>query len=154
MTRSSWRGHGLIAVTGLAAETAIVMHVYLDEAVKRYRREGRLTSVPRLKAALEEGAVDRVRPKLMTVFTTIIGLVPVMIGTSTGSEVMKRIATPMVGGLITSTVLTLIVVPALYAVVQGWTLRDELGEHPGAEPELAFEPLAPGASAHDSHSPR
>ena len=155
-------GVGLIAVAGLAAETAIVMHVYLDEAVKRYRREGRLTSVPRLKAALEEGAVDRVRPKLMTVFTTIIGLVPVMIGTSTGSEVMKRIATPMVGGLITSTVLTLIVVPALYAVVQGWTLRHELREHPDAEPgsgsgpgpALAFEPLAPDASTHDSHPTR
>ncbi len=133
-------GVGLIAVTGLAAETAIVMHVYLDEAVKRYRRTGRLTSVDRLKAALEEGAVDRVRPKLMTVFTTIIGLVPIMFGTETGSEVMKRIATPMVGGLITSTILTLIVVPALYAVVQGWTLRGELSEAAEADASQDFTP--------------
>ncbi|MDX1440143.1 MAG: efflux RND transporter permease subunit, partial [Rubricoccaceae bacterium] len=119
-------GVGMIAVAGLAAETAIVMHVYLDEAVKRYLREGRLTRADHLNDALEEGAVDRVRPKLMTVFTTIIGLVPVMVGTETGAEVMKRIATPMVGGLITSTVLTLIVIPALYAVVHRWTLRRQL----------------------------
>jgi Cu(I)/Ag(I) efflux system membrane protein CusA/SilA len=143
-------GVGLIAVTGLAAETAIVMHVYLDEAVKRYRRDGRLTSVPRLKEALEEGAVDRVRPKLMTVFTTIIGLVPIMIGTGTGAEVMQRIATPMVGGLVTSTILTLIVVPALYAVVQGFTLRKELTGEPATATHLAFEPLAPDAADHDS----
>jgi Cu(I)/Ag(I) efflux system membrane protein CusA/SilA len=143
-------GVGLIAVTGLAAETAIVMHVYLDEAVKRYRREGRLTSVPRLKEALEEGAVDRVRPKLMTVFTTIIGLVPIMIGTGTGAEVMQRIATPMVGGLVTSTILTLIVVPALYAVVQGFTLRKELTGELATATHLAFEPLAPDAADHDS----
>ena len=116
-------GVGLIAVAGLAAETGVVMHVYLDEAVARWRREGRLTSVDRLKAALEEGAVDRVRPKLMTVFTTIIGLVPIMIGTGTGAEVMQRIATPMVGGLVTSTVHTLVMIPALYAVIQGRRLR-------------------------------
>jgi Cu(I)/Ag(I) efflux system membrane protein CusA/SilA len=106
-----------------------------------------------LKDALEEGAVDRVRPKLMTVFTTIIGLIPIMIGTGTGSEVMKRIATPMVGGLVTSTVLTLIVVPALYAVVHAWTLRDEFDRTSPTDerpPDLAFEPLAPDAAAHDS----
>ncbi len=147
-------GVGLIAVAGLAAETGVVMHVYLDEAVKRYRRTGRLTSVPRLKAALEEGAVDRVRPKLMTVFTTIIGLVPVMFGTGTGAEVMQRIATPMVGGLVTSTVHTLVMIPALYAVVQGRRLRKELRAAPrgdgAAAPGLAFEPLAPAASTHDS----
>jgi Cu(I)/Ag(I) efflux system membrane protein CusA/SilA len=153
-------GVGLIAVAGLAAETAIVMHVYLDEAVQRYRRGGRLTSVPRLKEALEEGAVDRVRPKLMTVFTTTLGLIPIMIGTGTGSEVMRRIATPMVGGLVTSTILTLIVVPALYAVVHAWTLRDEFDRpRPGdgqaadlarAGAGQALEPLAPDAAAHDS----
>jgi Cu(I)/Ag(I) efflux system membrane protein CusA/SilA len=148
-------GVGLIAVAGLAAETGVVMHVYLDEAVKRYRASGRLTSVPRLKAALEEGAVDRVRPKLMTVFTTIIGLVPVMVGTGTGSEVMQRIAAPMVGGLVTSTVHTLVMIPALYAVVQGRRLRRQLREAPPgdglASPYLALEPLAPDASRHDAH---
>lgn len=110
-------GVGLIAVVGLAAETGVVMQVYLDEAVRRYRREGRLTDRVQLNAALEEGAVERLRPKLMTVFTTIIALLPIMFGTGTGSEVMKRIATPMVGGLVTSTVLTLVLIPAIYALV-------------------------------------
>ena len=118
-------GVGFIAVAGLAAETGVVMQVYLDEAVSRYRQDGRLTSEAMLKAALEEGAVDRVRPKLMTVFTTLIGLLPIMFGTGTGSEVMKRIATPMVGGLVSSTILTLVVIPALYAIVQRRRLREE-----------------------------
>ncbi len=109
---------GFIAVAGLAAETGIVMQVYLDEAVRRYRMNGLLTSPEHLDAALEEGAVDRVRPKLMTVCTTIIGLLPIMFGTGTGAEVMRRIATPMVGGLVSSTLLTLLVIPAIYALVQ------------------------------------
>ncbi len=121
-------GVGFIAVAGLAAETGVVMQVYLDEAVRRYRREGRLTSRAMLSAALEEGAVDRVRPKLMTVFTTLIGLMPIMLGSGTGSEVMKRIATPMVGGLVSSTVLTLIVIPAAYVLVQRVRLRREFDE--------------------------
>jgi Cu(I)/Ag(I) efflux system membrane protein CusA/SilA len=145
-------GVGLIAVAGLAAETGVVMHVYLDEAVKRYRRTGRLTSVARLKEALEEGAVDRVRPKLMTVFTTLIGLVPIMVGTETGAEVMKRIATPMVGGLVTSTVHTLIMIPALYAVVQGRRLRKALRDHPAEPPEPAVAPPAPATADADSLS--
>lgn len=119
-------GVGLIAVAGLAAETGVVMVVYLDEAVERYRRENRLASRAHLNAALEEGAVDRVRPKLMTVFTTIIGLLPIMFGTEAGAEVMKRIATPMVGGLISSTLLTLFLIPALYAIVYGFRLRKEV----------------------------
>jgi Cu(I)/Ag(I) efflux system membrane protein CusA/SilA len=141
-------GVGLIAVAGLAAETGVVMHVYLDEAVKRHRRAGRLTSVDRLKAALEEGAVDRVRPKLMTVLTTIIGLAPVMIGTGTGSEVMQRIAAPMVGGLVTSTVHTLVMIPALYAVVQGRRLRRQIAAGVPAED---LEPALAPAASHDSH---
>ncbi|MFQ5569615.1 MAG: efflux RND transporter permease subunit [Rhodothermales bacterium] len=116
-------GVGLIAVAGLAAETGVVMQVYLDEAIQRYRREGRLTTRQQLNQALEEGAVDRVRPKLMTVFTTIIGLLPIMYGSGTGSEVMRRIATPMVGGLVTSTILTLVMIPAMYALVQGFRLN-------------------------------
>ncbi len=123
-------GVGLIAVAGLAAETGVVMHVYLDEAIKRYKRTGRLTSEKALKRALEEGAVDRVRPKLMTVFTTIIGLVPIMFGTEAGAEVMKRIATPMVGGLVTSTLHTLIMIPALYAVIYTLRMRREAARTP------------------------
>ncbi len=119
-------GVGIIAVAGLAAETGLVMHVYLHEAVQRYRREGRFTSRLALNSALEEGAVDRVRPKLMTVFTTILGLLPVMFGTGIGTEVMKRIASPMVGGLVTSMINTLIVIPAIYALVYRWRYKDEL----------------------------
>jgi len=109
---------GYIALLGLAAETGVVMLVYLDEAFKRYTRENRMKSVIDLKAAISEGAVDRVRPKLMTVATTLIGLFPIMIGSGTGSEVMKRIAAPMVGGLISSTILTLVILPAIYYYIK------------------------------------
>lgn len=121
-------GVGMIAVAGLAAETGVVMHVYLDEAMKRYGREGRLLSIEHLKHALEEGAVDRVRPKLMTVLTMIIGLAPIMIGDATGAEIMKRIATPMVGGLVTSTIHTLVMIPALYALIHGKKIGQENGQ--------------------------
>jgi Cu(I)/Ag(I) efflux system membrane protein CusA/SilA len=105
---------GFIALAGLAAETGVVMLVYLDETYQRWKKEGRLKSLADLKLAITEGAVDRVRPKLMTVATTTIGLLPIMFGTETGTRVMKRIAAPMVGGLISSTVLTLIILPAIY----------------------------------------
>ena len=107
-------GVGFIALAGLAAETGVVMLVYLDEAYARFVESGRMNSPADLKAAIMEGAVDRVRPKLMTVTTTMIGLLPVMYGTETGTRVMKRIAAPMVGGLVSSTALTLVVIPALY----------------------------------------
>ncbi len=119
-------GVGFIALAGLAAETGVVMLVYLDEAIGRYRREGRLTSVAALHDAIREGAVDRVRPKIMSVTTTIIGLLPILWGTETGVRVTKRIAAPMVGGLVSSTVLTLVVLPALYLVWKRVQLREEL----------------------------
>jgi len=109
---------GFIALLGLAAETGVVMLVYLDEAYKRYKREGRMQFASQLRAAVSEGAVDRVRPKLMTVATTLIGLLPVMFGSTTGSEVMKRIAAPMVGGLVSSTILTLLIIPAIYYLIK------------------------------------
>jgi Cu(I)/Ag(I) efflux system membrane protein CusA/SilA len=109
---------GFIALAGLAAETGVVMIVYLEEALRRYRSEGRLATVEDLKAAVVEGAVERVRPKLMTVATTVLALLPVMLGRGTGSEVMQRIAAPMVGGMVSSTVLTLVVVPVLYFLVK------------------------------------
>jgi Cu(I)/Ag(I) efflux system membrane protein CusA/SilA len=114
---------GFIALAGLAAETGVVMLVYLDEAFARFKAEGRMNSWRDLKQAISEGAVERVRPKLMTVATTLIGLLPIMIGTATGSQVMKRIAAPMVGGLISSTILTLIIIPAIYALWKRFTLR-------------------------------
>ena len=107
---------GFIALAGLAAETGVVMLVYLDEAYKRHKLAGRLHSVNDLKAIIIEGAVDRVRPKLMTVATTTIGLLPIMFGTETGTRIMKRIAAPMVGGLISSTILTLVILPAIYLI--------------------------------------
>jgi len=115
---------GFIALVGLAAETGVVMLVYLEEAYHRYQREGRLTSLSGLHSAIMEGAVDRVRPKLMTVATTMIGLLPLMIGHGTGSQVMKRMASPMIGGLVSSTILTLVIIPAIYAIVKGWSLKE------------------------------
>jgi len=106
---------GVIALSGLAAETGVVMIVYLDEAFHRYQAEGRMRHMEDLFAAITEGAVQRVRPKLMTVATTLIGLMPLMWTHGSGADVMRRIAAPMIGGLITSTVLTLEIVPAIYS---------------------------------------
>jgi Cu(I)/Ag(I) efflux system membrane protein CusA/SilA len=114
---------GFIALAGLAAETGVVMLVYLEEAVKRYRAEGKLKSPDDLRAAVMEGAVERVRPKLMTVATTIIALLPILFGHGAGSEVMQRIAAPMIGGLLSSTVLTLVIVPILFYLVHRHRLR-------------------------------
>jgi Cu(I)/Ag(I) efflux system membrane protein CusA/SilA len=127
-------GVGFIALSGLAAETGVVMIVYLDEAYERFRAEGRMAGVEDLKAAITEGAVDRVRPKLMTVATTMIGLLPIMYGTETGTRVMKRIAAPMVGGLVSSTALTLVLIPAIYLLWKGFLLRRELARAPAADP--------------------
>jgi len=109
---------GFIALAGLAAETGVVMLVYLEEAISRYRAQNRLNTSEDLRAAVMEGAVERVRPKLMTVATTILALLPIMIGHGTGSEVMQRIAAPMIGGLVSSTILTLIIVPVLFYLVK------------------------------------
>ncbi len=117
---------GFIALAGLAAETGVVMLVYLDETYNRRLAEGRLKSVNDLKVVIIEGAVDRVRPKLMTVTTTTIGLLPIMFGTETGTRIMKRIAAPMVGGLISSTILTLVILPAIYLIWKRWANRKEL----------------------------
>ena len=113
---------GFIALAGVAAETGVVMLIYLDqawEAVKAKRAaEGGSVGAADLYAAIMEGAVERVRPKMMTVVAIMAGLLPIMWGSGTGSEVMRRIAAPMVGGMISSTILTLIVIPAIYALVK------------------------------------
>jgi Cu(I)/Ag(I) efflux system membrane protein CusA/SilA len=118
---------GFIALAGVAAETGVVMLIYLDNALKE-RMEWRLTegqSVTRadLYAAVMEGAVERVRPKMMTVVAIMAGLLPILWSHGTGSEVMQRIAVPMIGGMVSSTVLTLIVIPAVYALVKGIGLQ-------------------------------
>ena len=127
---------GFIALAGVAAETGVVMLIYLDhawdEAKTRCRAEGRAPSADDLYAAVMEGAVERVRPKMMTVTAIMAGLLPIMWGTGTGSEVMSRIAAPMVGGMISSTVLTLGVIPALYALVKQWELKRALKHAPAA----------------------
>jgi Cu(I)/Ag(I) efflux system membrane protein CusA/SilA len=112
---------GFIALAGLATETGVVMLVYLDEAYQRRQQQGRMKTPRDLNAAVIEGAAERVRPILMTASTTLIGLLPVMVGTETGSQVMKRIAAPMVGGLVTSTILTLLLIPVIYDL---WKRRD------------------------------
>ena len=112
---------GFIALAGLAAETGVVMLVYLDETYERHQSYGKMESSSDLRTAIIEGAVERVRPKLMTVATTLIGLLPVMYGSEAGSQVMKRIAAPMVGGLVSSTILTLIIIPAIYDI---WKRRE------------------------------
>ncbi|HET8747174.1 MAG TPA: efflux RND transporter permease subunit [Ramlibacter sp.] len=118
---------GFIALAGVAAETGVVMLIYLDHAWNTVRErcavEARSPRVADLYAAIMEGAVERVRPKMMTVVAIMAGLLPILWGSGTGSEVMSRIAAPMVGGMISSTVLTLVVIPALYGLVKEWELR-------------------------------
>jgi Cu(I)/Ag(I) efflux system membrane protein CusA/SilA len=107
---------GVIALAGLDAETGVVMLLYLTLAHDRRQREGTLNTADDLRDSIVEGAAKRLRPKLMTVATTIIGLCPVLWSTGTGADVMKRIAAPMVGGLVTSFLLELTVYPAIFAV--------------------------------------
>lgn len=116
-------GVGFIALAGIAAETGVVMLLYIDNAYKDRLSQGQMKTRKDLHAAVVHGAVERVRPKLMTVMTTIMGLLPIMWGHGTGSQVMKRIAAPMVGGLITSTILTLVVIPAIYYLWRGRNLE-------------------------------
>jgi Cu(I)/Ag(I) efflux system membrane protein CusA/SilA len=113
---------GFIALAGVAAETGVVMLIYLDHALEaraaQCRAEGRSLDARDLREAIIEGAVDRVRPKMMTVVAIMAGLLPIMWSSGTGSEVMRRIAAPMVGGMVSSTVLTLVVIPALYSLIK------------------------------------
>jgi Cu(I)/Ag(I) efflux system membrane protein CusA/SilA len=114
---------GFIALAGVAAETGVVMLIYLDHAftttLEQRRAEGLPVTMGDLYGAIREGAVERVRPKMMTVCAIMAGLLPILWSAGTGSEVMRRIAVPMVGGMISSTILTLLVIPAIYALVKG-----------------------------------
>ena len=107
---------GLLALAGLDAETGVVMLLYLDHAWEKFRAEGRMKSISDLRAAIHEGAVQRLRPKVMTACAILFGLLPIMWSpiTQTGADVMKRIATPMVGGVVTSTLLELLVYPVVF----------------------------------------
>lgn len=115
---------GFIALAGVAAETGVIMLIYLDQALKEVRArcaaEGRAFTRANLQEAIMLGAVERLRPKIMTVIAIMAGLLPILWNAGTGSEVMQRIATPMIGGMVSSTVLTLLVIPAIYGLVKGW----------------------------------
>ena len=116
---------GFIALAGLDAETGIVMLIYLKHAYEKRKAEGKMNSMSDLHEAIIEGSVMRVRPKLMTVTAIIAGLLPIMWGTGTGADVMKRIAAPMVGGMVTSSLMELLVLPAIYVIWKGWGLKKE-----------------------------
>ena len=119
---------GFIALAGVAAETGVVMLMYLNHALAAIQAlrdsEGRRLTRGDLYAAVMEGAVERVRPKMMTVVAIMAGLLPILWSTGTGSEIMQRIAVPMIGGMISSTLLTLMVIPAIFALVKGVGLQD------------------------------
>jgi Cu(I)/Ag(I) efflux system membrane protein CusA/SilA len=116
-------GVGFIALAGVAAEIGVIMLVYLDIACQKRHLRDELKDVHDLHGAIVEGAGTRIRPIMMTMAAIIGGLLPIMWGAGTGSQVMKRIAAPMVGGMVTATILTLIVIPAIYFLWKGLTLK-------------------------------
>jgi Cu(I)/Ag(I) efflux system membrane protein CusA/SilA len=118
---------GFIALAGVSAEFGVVMLIYLDQAIRRFESDGRLNTRADLKQAITEGAVLRVRPKAMTVAVIIAGLLPLFWGSGAGSEIMSRIAAPMVGGMLTAPLLSMFVVPAVYLLLR----RRGLPEAPG-----------------------
>ncbi|MCB9208513.1 MAG: efflux RND transporter permease subunit [Ignavibacteriales bacterium] len=109
---------GIIALLGVDAETGVIMLLYLDIAYEKFKKNKMLNSLSDLREAIFEGAVKRIRPKMMTVMTTMLGLLPILIGVGIGSDVMKRIAAPMVGGIITSFIMELTVYPAIYYIIK------------------------------------
>jgi Cu(I)/Ag(I) efflux system membrane protein CusA/SilA len=125
---------GIIALAGVDAETGVVMLLYLDHAFDRWKREGRLRSLADLQLAVEDGAVRRIRPKMMTVLAILMGLLPIMWSHGAGADVMKRIAAPMVGGVVTSFALELLIYPVLFTM---WKWRSEV------KPALAAAAAAP-----------
>lgn len=121
---------GIIALAGVDAETGMVMLLYLDVAYERWKREGRMNTIDELEGAIMEGAVQRVRPKMMTVLAILMGLLPIMWSSGAGSDVMKRIAAPMVGGVVTSFILELLIYPAIYVLWKWWS---EVRHHEAAK---------------------
>ncbi len=114
---------GIIALAGVDAETGVVMLLYLDQAYDKFQKQGRMNTMHDLQEAVEEGAVKRIRPKMMTVMAILLGLLPIMWGHGAGADVMKRIAAPMVGGVVTSFALELLVYPVIFVI---WKWRSEL----------------------------
>jgi Cu(I)/Ag(I) efflux system membrane protein CusA/SilA len=129
---------GIIALAGVDAETGVVMLLYLDQAYEKYVKGGRMRSLHDLQEAVEEGAVKRIRPKMMTVMAILLGLLPIMWSTGAGADVMKRIAAPMVGGVVTSFVLELLIYPVIFTI---WKWRSEV------RPAMALAQVS-GAEGH------
>ena len=127
---------GMIALLGVAAETASVMVVYLDDAWNEGRTSGAIRTVHDLVDHALEAGTKRVRPMLMTVMTNVFGLLPILLGTGVGSDVAKRIAAPMWGGLVSLTILTLLVIPAVYVVWRSFALRHEAKGEPTRQATL------------------
>jgi Cu(I)/Ag(I) efflux system membrane protein CusA/SilA len=117
-------GVGFIGLVGITTEIGVVLTVFLEESMTRFETEGRLSTQMDVNAAVCEGAVRRVRPVIMTVTSTMAGLLPILWGSGTGAQTMSRIAAPMVGGLVSATVLALVVIPVVFALVRGWKLPD------------------------------
>jgi Cu(I)/Ag(I) efflux system membrane protein CusA/SilA len=129
-------GVGFIALGGLAAETGVVMLIYLDHAFHDLKRlKGKDIERDDVGRAVVVGAVERVRPKMMTVVSTMVGLLPIMWATGAGSQTMKRIAAPMVGGMVSSTILTLVVIPAIFALWKEWEVRSAAASEDVVKPE-------------------
>ncbi|WP_256754014.1 efflux RND transporter permease subunit [Mesorhizobium sp. Mes31] len=141
---------GFIALAGVAAETGVVMLIYLEQAMAEVKAERAAHNRPFTRADLYEaimlGAVERVRPKMMTVVAIMAGLIPILWSTGAGSEVMQRIAVPMIGGMISSTLLTLVVIPAIYGLVKGWRLPKDIASTTIDEVALT-EPVRFGLAA-------
>jgi Cu(I)/Ag(I) efflux system membrane protein CusA/SilA len=114
---------GIIALAGVDAETGVIMLLYLDHAYERWRKDGRMKTLGDLREAIQEGAVKRIRPKMMTVMAIIMGLLPIMWSHGAGADVMKRIAAPMIGGIITSFILELIIYPVIFEIWRARELR-------------------------------
>jgi Cu(I)/Ag(I) efflux system membrane protein CusA/SilA len=123
---------GIIALAGVDAETGMVMLLYLDVAYGRWRQDGRIRNIGDLEGAVMEGAVQRVRPKMMTVLAILLGLLPIMWSSGAGSDVMKRIAAPMVGGIVTSFILELLIYPVIYVLWKWWAEVRHVGALPPA----------------------
>jgi Cu(I)/Ag(I) efflux system membrane protein CusA/SilA len=118
---------GIIALAGLDAETGVIMLLYLDLAYEQWKKEGRLLTLKDLEESVMHGAVKRIRPKIMTVSVILAGLIPIMFSNGAGADIMKRIAAPMIGGVVTSTILELVIYPVIYMIWRGRDL-DRKGE--------------------------
>jgi Cu(I)/Ag(I) efflux system membrane protein CusA/SilA len=130
---------GLIALAGVSAETGVVMLLYLELAYARWKDSGKMRSAVDLRDAIYEGAVKRVRPKTMTAAVIIGGLLPILWSHGAGADVMKRIATPMVGGIVTSTIMELLVFPAIYFIWRSRQLKDSAPHQSNAAALAAYQ---------------